>query len=176
MTVGNQKQQRGFTLIELLITLMIAAIIAIIAVPAFAGFLARQQLAGDVNELISVLSFARSEAIKQRQPMLVTFLPPDECSTAEGVDEGSDQQQWCYRVERDEDGETMRVGQAANITTRDQSFSLTFQSLGDADIGDCRAASSAPCQITLTPQRDDIAPVTLAVNITGSIRRQETAQ
>ena len=121
MTAGNQKQQRGFTLIELLITLMIAAIIAIIAVPAFAGFLARQQLAGDVNELISVLSFARSEAIKQRQPMLVTFLPPDECSTAEGVDEGSDQLQWCYRVERDEDGEIMRVGQAANITTRDRS-------------------------------------------------------
>lgn len=176
MTAGNQKQQRGFTLIELLITLMIAAIIAIIAVPAFAGFLARQQLAGDVNELISVLSFARSEAIKQRQPMLVTFLPPDECSAAEGVDGGSDQLQWCYRVERDEDGETMRVGQAANITTRDQSFSLTFQSLGDADIGDCRAASSDPCQITLTTQRDDIAPVTLAVNITGSIRRQETAR
>lgn len=175
MTAGNPKQQRGFTLIELLITLMIATIIAIIAVPAFAGFMARQQLAGDVNELISVLSFARSEAIKQRQPMLVTFLPPDECGAVEGVDGDNDQQQWCYRVERD-DGETMRVGQVANITTRDQAFSLTFQSLGDADIGDCRATSSAPCQITLTPQRDGIAPVTLAVNITGSIRRQEIAQ
>lgn len=161
MIAGNQKQQRGFTLIELLITLMIAAIIAVIAVPAFAGFLARQQLAGDVNELISVLSFARSEAIKQRQPVLVTFLPPDECT---------DQQQWCYRVARADNGEAMRVGQSANITVPDQAFSLTFQSLGDADIDGCHAS---PCNLTLTSQSDNIDPVTLVINTTGSIRRGE---
>lgn len=168
MSAGDQRPQRGFTLIELLITLMIVTIIAMIAVPAFAGFLARQQLAGDVNGLISTLSFARSEAIKQRQPMLVTFWPPEDCGDLEGLGEDDDRQRWCYRIEREEDGETMRVGQTANITTRDQAFSLTFQSLGDADIDGC---SASPCRITLTPQRDNIDSVTLVVNATGSIRR-----
>jgi type IV fimbrial biogenesis protein FimT len=170
MTAGNQRRQRGFTLIELLVTLMIATIIAVMAVPAFAGFLARQQLASDVNELISVLSFARSEAIKQREPVRVTFLPPDECTDAEGVDGEHDQQQWCYQVERADDGETMRMGQSANITAPDQAFSLIFQSLGDADIDGCGAS---PCNLTLTSQRDNIDPVTLVINTTGSIRRGE---
>ncbi|WGI24876.1 GspH/FimT family pseudopilin [Halomonas alkaliantarctica] len=170
MPAGELNKQRGFTLIELLVTLMIAAIIAVMAVPAFAGFLARQRLASDVNELISVLSFARSEAIKQRQPVLVAFLPPDDCDDVEGVDEGNDRQQWCYRVQREDDDEIMRVGQSANITTPDQAFSLIFQSLGDADIDGCGAST---CNVTLTPQRDNIDPVTLVINTTGSIRRGE---
>lgn len=168
MPVGKQKQQNGFTLIELLVTLMIASIIAIVAVPAFAGFLARQQLAGDVNELISVLSFARSEAIKQRQPYQVAFVPPDECRKTETMADNTNSQRWCYWVERESDGERMRVGQTAHITSSDQAFSLTFKSLGDADIDDCGASS---CHVTLTPQRDNIDPVTLVVNTTGSIRR-----
>ncbi len=81
MPAGELRQQRGFTLIELLVTLMIATIIAILAVPAFVGFLARQQLASDVNELISVLSFARSEAIKQRSDIAVIFSPPNAATT-----------------------------------------------------------------------------------------------
>ena len=55
MPAGKPRKQRGFTLIELLITLMIAAIIAMIAVPKFATFVVRQQLASDVNEMISIV-------------------------------------------------------------------------------------------------------------------------
>ena len=75
MRVGDLQRQRGMTLVELLVTLVIAAIIAIIAVPSFTGFLARQRLTSDVNEIISVLSFARSEAIKQRTDIAVNFSP-----------------------------------------------------------------------------------------------------
>lgn len=172
MPVGKQKQQRGFTLIELLVTLMIATIIAIMAVPAFGGFLARQQLSSDVNEMISVLSFARSEAIKQRQPVTVQFSPADQCLEEGRMSEGSDSARGCYWVESN--GETMRMGPSANITTPEQAFSLTFQSLGDADIDGC---SSNPCRITISPQREqrNVASITLAINITGSIRRQESA-
>ena len=195
MTAGNQRQQRGFTLIELLVTLMIASIIAVMAVPAFAGFLARQQLASDVNELISVLSFARSEAIKQRSDTTVVFSPPnaatssrrpescrnnevaEELSDSNGVSTNYRYSGWCYWVVKsDTTEEILRLGQSANITTPDQAFSLTFQSLGDVNIEDCRTAPSDPCHVTLTPQRDGIAPVTLAINITGSIRRQESQQ
>jgi type IV fimbrial biogenesis protein FimT len=192
MTAGNQRRQCGFTLIELLVTLMIASIIAIMAVPAFAGFLARQQLASDVNELISVLSFARSEAIKQRSDTTVVFSPPnaatsnrrpescrnnevaEELSDSNGVSTNYRYSGWCYWVVKsDAADEILRLGQSANITTPDQAFSLSFQSLGDANIDNCR---TDPCHITLTQQREDIAPVTLAINITGSIRRQESEQ
>lgn len=172
MLVGKQLQQRGFTLIELLVTLIIVTIIAIMVVPAFGGFLARQQLSSDVNEMISVLSFARSEAIKQRQPVTVQFSPASECREEGQMSEGSDSARWCYWVEGN--GETMRMGSSANITTPEQAFSLTFQSLGDADIDGC---SSNPCRITISPQREqhNVSSITLAINITGSIRRQESA-
>tara|TARA_R110002012_G_scaffold221785_1_gene393315 strand:- start:344 stop:925 length:582 start_codon:yes stop_codon:yes gene_type:complete len=192
MPAGELSKQRGFTLIELLVTLMIATIIAIMAVPAFAGFLARQQLTGDVNEMISILSFARSEAIKQRSDVSVIFSPPNTATTnrrpescrnnevAQEANESGEENtsyrysDWCYWVAKsDVSDEILRLGQSTNITTPDQAFSLTFQSLGDANIDSCRADSSVPCLITLNPQQDDIDSVKLVINTTGSIRRGE---
>ena len=62
MHVGDLQHQRGMTLLEQLVTLVIAAIIA---VPAVAGFLARHQLASDVNDIIPVLNYAHSEVFRQ---------------------------------------------------------------------------------------------------------------
>jgi type IV fimbrial biogenesis protein FimT len=182
MLAGNNGAQRGFTLIELLLILMIVAIIAIMAVPVFSGFLARQQLASDVNEMISVLSFARSEAIKQRNDIAVTFSPPhtatsnqrpEPCRNNESVSEQNGEtlyaySGWCYWVERS--GNVLRTGQAVNITTPENEFEIIFQPLGDAELEGC----VSPCEITISPQRGRgrVEPVTLVVRITGSIRRK----
>lgn len=192
MAVGELKLQRGFTLIELLVTLMIASIIAIMAVPAFTAFLARQQLASDVNEMISVLSFARSEAIKQRSGISVIFSPPSAATTnrrpescrnneiAEDSGESSEEitryrySGGCYWVVKSGAGnQVLRVGQTANITSPTQAFSLTFQSLGDADISNC---PDAPCEMTLSPTQESASTtsVTLVIRTTGSIRRKES--
>lgn len=192
MSAGKLMPQRGFTLVELLVTLIIVTIVATMAVPAFTGFLARQQLASDVNEIISVLSFARSEAIKQRNNMTVIFSPPDvsnsnrrpeSCRNNEiEEDPGENSEEsiryrysgGCYWVvESGAGSQILRVGQSANITSPTQAFSLTFQSLGDADISNC---PDSPCEMTLTTTGESASTpsVTLVIRTTGSIRRKES--
>lgn len=56
---------RGFTLIELLITLVCAAILTSIAVPAFNTFVQNDRLLSQANSLVYSLNLARAEAIKQ---------------------------------------------------------------------------------------------------------------
>lgn len=187
MSAGRLMPQRGFTLIELMIVLAIAALLMLLAAPAFTTFMARQQLAGDVNQLQSVLTFARSEAIKQRQPITVKFSPPNEfsatrrpegCREDERTDEDSDGTRfayasWCYWAESSQDDDeenVMRVGQTAKITQPKGNFSLVFESLGDADISDC----GGECRITVAPPEpvDGMDPVTITVRETGSLRKE----
>ncbi|MGM0856572.1 MAG: pilus assembly FimT family protein [Pseudomonadota bacterium] len=190
MTVGKPVQQRGFTLIELMLTLIIASLLMMVAVPSFSVFMARQQLAGDVNQLLSVMTFARSEAIKQRQSITVIFSPPDtpistrrpsECRDGEQVNDSVDDgpryayATWCYWVEipqNEGNNSIMRVGQAANITQPEAEFSVVFESLGDANVSDCDDGDDQ-CEITVAPPNagDEIDPVTIRIRETGSLRK-----
>ncbi|GAB2722936.1 pilus assembly FimT family protein [Halomonas garicola] len=67
------RRARVFTLIELLVALAVAILLITVAVPGFTGLLARQQMAGDVNQVTSAFQFARSEAIKRRAEMTVEW-------------------------------------------------------------------------------------------------------
>lgn len=61
----------GFTLIELVITLVIAAILFTLAVPPFQTFVQNNRITTQANELIVDLAFARSEAMKRGENVLV---------------------------------------------------------------------------------------------------------
>lgn len=65
----NRIKQSGVTLIELLVVLAIAAILVQIALPDFSDIIKNNRSATRINELLTSLTFARSEAIKRNRPV-----------------------------------------------------------------------------------------------------------
>lgn len=58
-------QPRGFTVIELVIVLFMVGVIATLAGPSFRDFIIQQSVRNAAFELMSDLTFARSEAVKR---------------------------------------------------------------------------------------------------------------
>lgn len=63
--------QAGFTLTEMLVALVVFAVAAAFAVPAFSDLIARQRLSANANEALSVINYARTEAVRQRARVVV---------------------------------------------------------------------------------------------------------
>lgn len=101
----------GFTLIELMIVVLLMAILAALAFPAFQSFIASNRLTAESNELLAGLNLARSESVRlQRRVVLcraavsdgeVTFTAASNCITA---DDGQPWQGWGVFVDEDTDG------------------------------------------------------------------------
>lgn len=68
-------RQEGFTLLELIITIGIAAILTAIAVPSYKYVMNDNRMAGEVNDLVGDMQYARAEAIKEGNDVVV-------CSTS----------------------------------------------------------------------------------------------
>ncbi|QZA76443.1 GspH/FimT family pseudopilin [Deefgea tanakiae] len=71
MKQPSPKHTHGFTLIELLITIAILGIVLAIAVPNFSQWYQRKQLEGIANEFLSLVNYARNDAIKRNK---ITYL------------------------------------------------------------------------------------------------------
>ncbi len=70
--------QQGVTLVELIFTLAIAAIVLSIAVPSLSSLIANIQMTAAVNNFVGNLHFARNEAVKQFQKVVI-------CPTSDGT-------------------------------------------------------------------------------------------
>lgn len=64
---------KGFTLYELLITLVVVALLTMVAIPNFRGFIGGQELKNVTQSLYIDLAYTRSEAIKRNDT--VTLRP-----------------------------------------------------------------------------------------------------
>lgn len=65
------KREKGLTLIELVVTIAVVGILAVVAIPNLTSTLSNGRLTSRANELLSALSFARTEAIKRGIPITV---------------------------------------------------------------------------------------------------------
>lgn len=73
-------------MVEAMVVVMVVAILANVALPSFAGLMARERVRGAADNLRGDLNFARSEAAKRQTRVYVVF---------------SAGSQWCYTVTTD---------------------------------------------------------------------------
>jgi type IV fimbrial biogenesis protein FimT len=78
MLIVNSKEQKGFTLVELMITLAMAAILLGIGVPAMQDMSSNARMRTEANNMVSMLQFARSEAVKYQYEVVI-------CPSADGA-------------------------------------------------------------------------------------------
>ncbi len=78
MDVPTFLRQRGFTLLELMSTMSIAAVLTTTAIPSFNGLVQRNRISTEINTLISHMQYARSEAVKRGNRVVI-------CRSADGL-------------------------------------------------------------------------------------------
>lgn len=79
---GAPRRAAGFTLVELMVTVAVAAVLLIIAVPSFNNIINTNRLTTAANSMVNALNTARMEAIKRNGS--VQF-----CSNSAGSNDGS---------------------------------------------------------------------------------------
>ncbi|MFN3899031.1 MAG: GspH/FimT family pseudopilin [Alishewanella aestuarii] len=70
-----RKRHQAFTLVELMVTVAVLAIIIGIAIPSFTEMLRQNTLRSQANELLGIMHYARTEAIKRRVNVSVQITP-----------------------------------------------------------------------------------------------------
>ncbi len=91
------KKNSGFTLIELLVTIAVGAIVLAIGVPSFQNLIQTNQLATQTNKFISSLNYARSEAVKRKQNVIICPSSAlDSCNAGNAFENG-----WLVYVDTD---------------------------------------------------------------------------
>lgn len=152
-------RMRGFTLLELLVTVLVVAILASIAAPAYQQVRTSNQLAADVNSLLMGLNYARVEAVKRRANVEFRVV-------AGGTG-------WAYEVLPESGSDPLLEREASGSRVwlnAGQGFTVVFNSLGrTASTGSCANG----CLIELSVTNGCRA---IRINQLGNIRREECAE
>ncbi|WP_018410582.1 GspH/FimT family pseudopilin [Methyloversatilis thermotolerans] len=131
-------RQTGFSLIELMIVVVLLAIVAAFAMPAFQSLIASSRLTADTNELIAGLNLARSEAVRMQRRVILcrttssngvaVLTATSGCVTTA---DATPWQAWAVFIDSDADG--VFDGNETIIRTQVVGTSLNFVS--DATLG-----------------------------------------
>jgi len=120
---------QGFTLVELLITISVAAILLAIAVPSFSTLIKDNRQITQANDMITTLTFVRSEAIKRGSRVTV-------CKSSNGTScaaSGGWEQGWIAFADANNDA-TLTTGEELLRVHGRLSAGTTLK--GDTDLSD----------------------------------------
>lgn len=95
-----KKAASGFTLLDLLTTLTVLGILIAVGIPGFASIIRNNRITAHSNELVTALTFARSEAMKRGD--IVTTCASTDGDTCAGSDDWSTG--WIVFVDANADG------------------------------------------------------------------------
>lgn len=137
------RQLRGFSLVEVLITIVIAAIILGIGVPSFRNLIINNRIVSQTNEIIGVISIARSEAIRKNTSVSLCRVSANNSSSCAGSSATWDH--WIIVTSSGEiiqRGSFNRYGNTINITSSLINDQIRFQSNGLSKTGSGAATVS----------------------------------
>ena len=102
-TASGAARSGGFSLLELLVTLAVAAVLLGLALPSFRSLMGDSETSATVNELVTGLQTARSEAIKRAGlvALCASAAPLTDGASCDGAGYADG---WIVYVDRDGDG------------------------------------------------------------------------
>lgn len=81
---------QGFTLIEVMVVVAVAAILAAVAAPSFSDFIDKTRVRGSVENMVSDISFAKSESVRRGENIFFNFATGNGSCYAIGTSAGCD--------------------------------------------------------------------------------------
>jgi len=143
----------GFTLVELITTVAVASILVAVAVPAFRGLVVDHRTTALVNEVVTALNLARSEAIKRGTQ--ARFVRHDATCGDYDPEDDDEPPGWSVYVDKDLDGDLTDELDAGD-------FLRTWTSV-------CRGPeiTGAPATIVFTSLGGVDAQATISVDCSG---------
>lgn len=150
----SRRKPRGFTLIELLISMAIAVILLILAVPGYISFIADAEVHNAASTLADGLRFAQAEAIKRNTNIEFVIDP----TTGSG--------KWIVQLVGGGTLDTAQFGEgsrrAAFLTNPATSTTITFNPLGQIEQNNA-AAPLAPFTSIDVSNPDQTRPLRVLV-------------
>lgn len=170
---------RGFTLIELLVTLGVLTIVLAIAAPNVQAFIRNSRIAGQTNDLVTLINLARSQAIHEGH-IAELCLSHDQIS----CNSNNWAHGWLVWIDRNDNrvfdsDELSRVTapidyytSADSNNSNNQSFDhIAFLPTGFADLGS--GVSSATITLHYKPCSDGLSRQ-ITINASGAIKTQRS--
>lgn len=184
---GRLRRTSGFTLIELMVTIVLLAILTMLAMPSFMTWINNNKVRTVSDSLQNGLRFAQSEALRRSRPMVFSLTNSSAPQTSlTAVANGSN---WSINVSKsslDANNVFVQAGVLTDVASGVQitgPAAICFNAMGrvvantDTDVNGASCDTASVLQtydVTLTPGAD--RPLRVLVALGGQIRMCDPAR